>query len=1000
MSTNTILKVFPDTGHQYFSIPFTDLFHAPKDWQGLMKLVDESLYSTWQPWSRRFDWIRWKYDYVDREADDRDKVPMLRLAIETNMANPEEGMVLSASEIEGQMPTDEQAPEMEYFACPDQADIERRMSDRRVPLKGLPGMPNPNLKNQIVVEFREPKGFKPVYVDLVVDLGNTRTAALLLESRGRENADRQPFSRRVHALRLGPPGWEFGHYHKDEEDAGDLSSCIIPSWFMVARPIFSAFEPPWKKDRIISVTERTVDPKVVVKKEVLPRQFVELSPALIGGGSHPDGASRKMIDLNLAGEVSLFSLSSPKLYTFSEIPVGSDQDTFWSQVRNPADLSDWNADEPFDSRLKGLFRHFMDPSGLDMNEELDPDKRFQRFVDQPASYPRRDSVCWFALALIEAAYRQINSSNYIDTIGDESSGLPRRLRHVMVTFPTAWTEELRTKYFAQWQRAIDLFTAAHFPPDQWGSSPKEEGLRPELVRDAISESICSQFPILFSDIRSLQNELGQWLDLFGTGDQLVVMNLDIGGGTTDVTVIEYTRETGERETLKPRLLFRDGSHIAGDLLVKSLVEKVLLPAWWEASDPRVKAAFPNAAASLSALLAKPYSMERKLNKPGKRLERLTRLLFGPLMCRLLGYMSNSDSKYAQRTIHLNLDDERLIDRKLLHDFNDLAAGALKLTSRDGDLGGRKVFAETGDISIKVADVEQCIEEVFGRFLKYLARFAGHFNCHLAVVTGKPSELPMIRRMIERYFPILPQRILHAKNFPVGDWYPLETFQIQKADEVTRPRILDAKMSTVIGAALYVDSRYNRVLTDFVEIDEFENELSKRCFWGEVRRDASYERFFEPKTEVEPGQEVLADTGDLLFSPADYNDATDERDENGQLTGRIVTQKTFRLKVNNCRIGRHIFRAPEVPPDAVYDLRLLPEKGSVKFETREVIADVTLRWASEPGKGEKLEFVEAKNFENGFELGMNRVALVLDTLPQGFWVDNPSFNVDFPQYEED
>ena len=55
----------------------------------------------------------------------------------------------------------------------------------------------------LAVHWKKPAGADPVEVDLIVDLGNTRTVALLLENPGQE---RIPFGRRVKILRFIPRG--------------------------------------------------------------------------------------------------------------------------------------------------------------------------------------------------------------------------------------------------------------------------------------------------------------------------------------------------------------------------------------------------------------------------------------------------------------------------------------------------------------------------------------------------------------------------------------------------------------------------------------------------------------------------------------------------------------------------------------------------------------------------------------------------------------------------
>jgi hypothetical protein len=73
----------------------------------------------------------------------------------------------------------------------------------------------------------------------------------------------------------------------------------------------------------------------------------------------------------------------------------------------------------------------------------------------------------------------------------------------------------------------------------------------------------------------------------------------------------------------------------------------------------------------------------------------------------------------------------------------------------------------------------------------LAKYVTAFGVDLITLSGKPSELPQVKGLLEDYLPVLPQRVLQAKNYPAGDWYPMSS----------NTTINDAKTVTAVGAAL-------------------------------------------------------------------------------------------------------------------------------------------------------------------------------------------------------
>jgi len=174
---------------------------------------------------------------------------------------------------------------------------------------------------------------------------------------------------------------------------------------------------------------RRAQRQMFIKKKFLPHAFIELSPALIGGGVFARGRgqdscqcharSRRPVLPELAETVCLGRTPDSVL----------DGGTVWKQIPNPTDRK-----SPISLMTRRPHSYFMDPGGVDWNIDIPPSEDDFRGLPFPKSrptYPRRDTVCWFALSIIEAAYRQINSLEYRRSTGRES--LPRRLRNVRVT---------------------------------------------------------------------------------------------------------------------------------------------------------------------------------------------------------------------------------------------------------------------------------------------------------------------------------------------------------------------------------------------------------------------------------------------------------------------------------------------------------------------------------------------------------------------------------------
>src|SRR5262249_18961709 len=100
------------------------------------------------------------------------------------------------------------------------------------------------------------------------------------------------------------------------------------------------------------------------------------------------------------------------------------------------------------------------------------------------------------------------------------------------------------------------------------------------------EATCVQLVWLYGEIgRKFAGNVEAFLELVGRRraapggapqPSLRVASIDIGGGTTDLMIITYTR-VGDHG-LRPTPNFREGVRIAGDDVLKLIIERIILPA--------------------------------------------------------------------------------------------------------------------------------------------------------------------------------------------------------------------------------------------------------------------------------------------------------------------------------------------------------------------------------------------------------------------------------------
>ena len=999
-----ILKVFPNTGHQYFTRPLSALVTQKKEPE-LLKLVQQ--HWRFSPWSRKYPWLRFA-------LDQRENQPVITIAVETNLGTPSRGTLFNVEACGAE-------PEQQEGLFPYAAHyLERPTQGMTIKVQELE-LGGSAYEVDVQIVFQGEAG-KPVDVDLIVDLGNTRTAAVLLESSSESNPS--PLSNRVWPLQIGPRGRELDSGTGNNRastlfGATQTEMSIVDSWLVLHEGIFAHLEPRTLEQRSSVMCRgrehffQETQQKGGLLEYYAPHAFVELSPALIGGGRSLVGAARTFANARLGWDYRFF-LSSPKRYVWSLSRQGIEQGTYWFQMPNPE--SDEAANGEDFVQLRGLIRWFMSTDGRDLHTQYPeepngngngleesvlkhlvsddlrlgkPDSallsQFQSLVSQaPPSYSYSDAICWFALSLLEAAYRQINSEAYLSVVPNNI--VPRRLRYIRVTCPAAWTIQEQQLYFVQWQRAINLFTMSRFA--RWNTvdtvdSTGARGERPSLCREQLDEAVCSQLPILYAEIQALGGQANRWIDLLGDNHGVVVMNLDIGGGTTDLAVIRYGNQDTIGARLKPKLLFRDGYRIAGDMLVKKVIEKIIIPAWFKASAPGRPPGAEAAKSLLRILFAHPRDpIILRVPEGGsvcKRLARVVRLLFIPLANLLLQRLSNPPAKdidaFASKSpepsnlLHdLSIRDcinEGVIDPNTLADLNSICSLLIgKYLDESGWSAHDRVFSDEAVLKCNLASLEHCVDDVFGLLFEALAALVAQYSCQLLIVSGKPSEIPRVRELLVRNFPLLPQRIIQAKNYPAGDWYPFKNIE---------GRILDAKTCTVVGAALYQDSKYGNLEGFSIQIEE-PTEFQVNAWWGLIPNNGAPRRFFDERN--------------LLFRPGDYPDPGKARRDVLTAESRAVT---LNLK-NSHWIGRQLVKDDKVQPAPVYKLTWKPAQAH-RPDVAE--ASIVFRWRSIRGKGDLLEVASVASSPGSPPITTDEVHLELNTLMEEegeFWLDKPKLEV--------
>lgn len=644
---------------------------------------------------------------------------------------------------------------------------------------------------------------EPHDVDVVLDLGNTRTAGLLFDHMSdvrRENGMVQrdvfppaAFRQKFKVLRLKPDP------HSGEYDSmDDVSAGIADSWMVLHELDHQKFmqKDSDKRPRLLQreVVAEGIDVQttgLIFKKthyevkgcvvERIPQMFSTSSPVLLGDAAYRQfdfPYTRMLVGMGLK-----LQQSSPKRFYWDDQESRKD----WCMILNEWDPSrdDDPRDDPFAPVLQSEMLRYTRDDGhiVDLSRDLEPSERPTPFREHPR-FPRQSTLTWFLLHVLERADSQCNHTFR----GQDFE--PSRLRRVLMTYPSGWTPQEVDEYRARCQEALDIFSETHLY-----HGVKNE-LRLEMVPREMcpDEAVAGQLPFVFSEILRYKGQTAtDWIKTTGKSRRgadgvdrstVRIMNFDIGGGTTDISVIEYenlNRSAGiAANRLSTRLLFRDGQARAGDDLLKLIVEKLILDPLIEQSQMvRVP---DKKDQTFADIVYSKFSQPAKSEEETAVRSRIVRTCLIPLATYCLAHADKSEYFSAMDAGVNENNWKEFVFQFLLGKDSELDCSGPSPLPREA-----KKFRTDSQV------LNGLIRKTFGDLIRNCAMYLAAYDVDLLVFSGKTSELSYIREMAELEIPLPSTRMIFARSFKPGDWYPFTD---------ANGYIRDAKTVTVVGAALY------------------------------------------------------------------------------------------------------------------------------------------------------------------------------------------------------
>ncbi|SAI39151.1 virulence factor [Bordetella ansorpii] len=479
-------------------------------------------------------------------------------------------------------------------------------------------------------------------------------------------------------------------------------------------------------------------------------------------------------------------LSSPKRYLWDDKPFGQ----MW--YLNAVSVKEQGS---LQATLRPLM-DFINEKGRALYLCPDDDAVFE------AKYSRSSLMTFMLNEIFAQAIVQINSILYRQD--KENAATSRWLRTIILTVPPSTPQAERAIFKDRVQQALGLlwkslgwheggYDENPFRTPGAGTDQPWRALPRVLVK--WDEATCGQVVYLYTEAgENFGGHPEEFFDVLarpGKPDResITVASLDIGGGTTDLVVNTYTLRRdatagrGGSLPIVPQQKFRDGFKVAGDDIVLHIIRTRVLPALSQALEG-VGVEHPDEVLNVICG-AQGQGAELVVLR-----QQLTLQLFYPLALKLLAQYEQYDIEQRDclkaQTMAQWLGSGFYVSPGV-RDFVSKAISRVVGRPVDLDLGQIPLTSDPAGLheDFLKSDLDIC------KTLAALCEVVEYYACDVLLLTGRPSRLPGVQALIRSLLPLPPGRIVPMHGYRTGTWYPFH-----KAG-----RIADAKTTATVGAMI-------------------------------------------------------------------------------------------------------------------------------------------------------------------------------------------------------
>lgn len=550
-------------------------------------------------------------------------------------------------------------------------------------------------------------------VDLVVDMGNSRTCAVLFDNHDYKKVDLlglQNFINPIVKGKLNKPEVTFEMRMAFRKVDFDVSTLVGSSQFVY--------------------------------------------PSAVRLGAEANELIHKAVDFNL-GLDKITTFSSPKRYLWDDKP----QQKEWKFIT-------LKGEENLNTliQIKGI----TDQLNADGSLNSSGSGGFDKF------YSRKALMTFAFLEILTQARMQMNSYEFRHKWGEENK--KRRLGRIIVTCPPGMSkiEQIALRKCCEDAAILlDRFYSSEKSNFNELSNikiqivPEIKNLRNRENRNEwiYDEATCPQFVYLFAELtKRYRNNSVEYFDFYGKvrndlGDynkkSITIGSVDIGAGTTDLMIAAYKYDDASECTLTPVPLFWESFYIAGDDLLKNLIRKMIIDGENAIIPKKLR---DNGITDANKLILDFFGKD---NARQTVTDRKMRADF------------NLQVAVPVVSHFLELLNEFKLDEKNIT-YNEIFYANQPSEHVQNHFKKHFGFAISDLIwHFNKVTVSKIVESTFNTLTSKISTVISYYGCDFVLLSGRPSSLKPLSDLFLRYYAVSPNRLVTLNSYRIGTWYPFQ-----------------------------------------------------------------------------------------------------------------------------------------------------------------------------------------------------------------------------------